>query len=106
MDEDGTTAADGTTLLVGETWFDPIKAGIRERVRGFIEELIEQELETALGRGRYERGASAPTGYRNGRRERQLIGSFGPVWISAPRARIANPIWASGQCAASTRPDT
>jgi putative transposase len=89
MDKDSTTAANGTTLFAGEAWFDPIEAGIRERVRGFIEELIEQELETALGRGRYERDASAPKGYRNGRRERQLTGSFGPVRISVPRARLA-----------------
>ena len=60
MDEGSTKAANGTTLFAGEAWFDPIEAGIRERVRGFIEELIEQELETVLGRGRYERAASAP----------------------------------------------
>jgi len=90
MGEDSTrTDADGTTLFAGEGWFDPIEAGIRERVRGFIEELIEQELETVLGRGRYEREASAPKGYRNGTRERQLTGSFGPVQISVPRARLA-----------------
>jgi putative transposase len=89
MDKDSTTAADSTTLFAGAAWFDPIEAGIRERVRGFIETLIEQELETALRRGRYERDASEPKGYRNGRRERQLTGSFGPVRISVPRARLA-----------------
>src|SRR6195952_2826117 len=57
-------------------------------VRGFIEELIGQELDAALGRGRYERDAEAPKGYRNGTRERQLLGSFGPVEISVPRARM------------------
>jgi transposase-like protein len=88
MDEGSTTAVDGTTLFAGEAWFDPIEAGIRERVRGFIEELFEQELETALGRGRYERNTE-PKGYRNGTRERQLLGSFGPVAISVPRARLA-----------------
>jgi putative transposase len=61
-------------------------------VRGFIEALIEQELATALGRGRYERDASAPKGYRNGTRERQLTGSFGPVRISVPRARLATEV--------------
>ncbi len=88
MDEGSTTATDGTALFAGEAWFDPIEAGIRERVRGFIEELIEQELATALGRGRYERGGETPKGYRHGTRERQLLGSFGPVEISVPRARI------------------
>ncbi len=90
MDQDSTrTEADGTVLFAGEGWFDPIEAGIRERVRGFIEALIGQELETALGRGRYERGVEEPKGYRNGTRERQLLGSFGPVQISVPRARMA-----------------
>jgi len=90
MEETSTkTQADGTALFAGEAWFDPIEAGIRERVRGFIEELIGQELEAALGRGRYERDAETPKGYRNGTRERQLLGSFGPVEISVPRARMA-----------------
>lgn len=83
------TEADGTVLFAGEAWFDPIEAGIRDRVRGFIEALIGQELETALGRGRYERGVEEPKGYRNGTRERQLLGSFGSVQISVPRARMA-----------------
>ena len=81
--------SEATPLFAGEAWFDPIEAGIRERVRGFIEELIEQELETVLGRGRCERAAGEPKGYRNGTRERQLMGSFGPVTISVPRARMA-----------------
>ena len=89
MEDGSTTAADGTTLFTGAAWFDPIEAGIRERVRGFIEELIERELEAALGRGRCERAAGEPKGYRNGTRERQLTGSFGPVAISVPRARMA-----------------
>ena len=29
-------------------------------------------------------------GYRHGRRERQLLGSFGPATISVPRARLGN----------------
>ena len=31
---------DGAALFAGEAWFDPIEAGIRDRVHGFIEELI------------------------------------------------------------------
>jgi putative transposase len=84
-----TTEADSTELFEGEAWFDPIEAGIRERVRGFIEELLEQELTAALGRERHERSADAPSGYRNGTRTRRLLGSFGPVQISVPRARMA-----------------
>ncbi len=90
MEETSTkTQADGTLLFAGDAWFDPIEAGIRDRVRGFIEELLEQELTAALGRTRHERAEGEPTGYRNGTRERQLLGSFGPVELSVPRARMA-----------------
>jgi len=89
MEQNSTkTDADGTTLFTGDGWFDPIEAGIRERVRGFIEELIGQELDAALGRGRYERNAETSKGYRNGTREHQLLGSFGPLELSVPRARM------------------
>ena len=92
MGDDSTTtqAAQAAFLFAGEAWFDPIEAGIRERIRGFIEALFEEELTTALGRGRCERSVGAPSGYRNGTRERQLLGSFGPVQVSVPRARMAN----------------
>src|SRR3954451_17839465 len=87
MEQNSTTAeADGTELFAGEAWFDPIEAGVRDRLRGFIEELLEQELTQALGRSRHERAAAEPNGYRNGTRERRLLGSFGPVQISVPRA--------------------
>jgi transposase-like protein len=84
------TGTDSSELFAGEAWFDPIEAGIRERVRGFIQELLEQELTTALGRARHERAGGEPKGYRNGTRERRLLGSFGPVQISVPRARMAD----------------
>ena len=85
-----TTEAADTPLFAGEGWFDPIETSIRGRVRGFIEELLEQELAAALGRSRSERVAGEPKGYRNGRRERQLLGSFGPAEISVPQARMAD----------------
>ena len=74
-------------LFAGEAWFDPIEAGIRGRIRGFIETMLEEELTAALGRERYERGQSK--GHRHGKRERQLLGSFGPVTVNVPRARLA-----------------
>jgi len=90
MEQNSTTAeTDGRDLFAGDAWFDPIEAGVRDRVRGFIEELLEEELTAALGRSRHERAAAEPNGYRNGTRERRLLGSFGPVQISVPRARMA-----------------
>ena len=82
------TSTDTAPLFAGEAWFDPIEAGLRDRVRGFIEEMIEQELAAVLGRERYERDGGNK-GYRNGTRERQLTGSFGAVNIHVPRARLA-----------------
>src|ERR671938_488717 len=89
MAQDSTTDADGTGLFAGEAWFDPIEAGVRDRIRGFIEELLEQELTAALGRARCERAVGGAKGYRNGTRARQLLGSFGPVEVEVPRARMA-----------------
>src|ERR1700716_3707475 len=90
-------AAEGT-LFVGGDWFDPLEAGVRTRIRGFIEELLEAELDAALGRDRYERprlsetgvggGPVVGAGHRHGHRERQLIGTFGPVTVRVPRARL------------------
>jgi putative transposase len=88
--------AEGDVFL-GENWFDPLEAAVRTRVRGFIEELLEAELDAALTRKRYERpslseteAAKAPgaAGHRHGHRERQLMGTFGPVRVRVPRARL------------------
>src|SRR4051812_29300008 len=87
MDKDSSKGTAEQGLFAGEAWFDPIEAGLRGRIRGFIEELVEQELEAALGRGRYER-AGAAAGHRHGHRTRRLTGSFGPVEIAVPRARL------------------
>jgi len=105
MEETSTkTQADGTMLFAGDAWFDPIEAGIRDRVRGFIQELLEQELTAALGRTRHERAAGEPKGYRNGTRERQLLGSFGPVELSVPRARMATEGGATQEWRSATLP--
>ena len=90
-------AAEGT-LFLGDDWFDPLETGVRSRIRGFIEELLEAELDAALGRDRYERPQLAETcgggravmgaGHRHGHRERQLMGTFGPVTVRVPRARL------------------
>ena len=90
-------AAEGT-LFLGDDWFDPLETGVRTRIRGFIEELLEAELAAALGRDRYERPQLAEArpggqavigaGHRHGHRDRQLMGTFGPVTVRVPRARL------------------
>src|SRR5262249_19647408 len=84
-----------------DNWFDPIESGIRDRVRGFIETTIETELTDALSRSRYARrkescegdssNGTTITGHRHGHRSRKLLGSFGPVEIAVPRARLNKP---------------
>src|SRR6202048_787950 len=78
------------TLFLGDDWFDPLEAG--------VEELLEAELDVALGRDRYERPRLAETGvggrpvvgagHRHGHRQRGLMGTFGPVTVRVPRARL------------------
>ena len=71
---------------------DPLEAEVRLRIRGFIEALLEAELEAALSRRRYEHssGLSAGLGHRHGHRERGLMGTFGAVTLSVPRAHGAD----------------
>jgi hypothetical protein len=44
--------ATDTAAQLFDNWFDPIENGVRERVRGLIEELIRCELDGALSRPR------------------------------------------------------
>lgn len=87
MEQDSTAPA-AAEVFEGAAWFDPIEAGLRERMRGFIETMLEEELTAALGRGRYRRGGTAAGGYRHGMRHRQLLGSFGRLEIAVPRGRV------------------
>jgi len=86
--------APGAELFLGDKWFDPLEAGVRTRIRGFIEEMLEAELDGALSRERYRRlAATDPSGavvrgHRHGHRERKLLGTFGPVRVCVPRARL------------------
>ena len=81
------TYNDAPLPLLGADWFDPLEAGVRQRIRSFIEAMLESELDAALNRGRYER-AGPPQGHRHGHRERQIVGTFGPTTVSVPRARL------------------
>ena len=91
----GSDAEIGVGLL--DEWFDPIKAGLRDRVRELIQTMIENELEAVLSRPRYARrpkadpenyGACSVAGHRHGHRSRSLLGTFGRVEIAVPRARL------------------
>jgi putative transposase len=81
-----------------DNWFDPIETEVRARAREFIEELIRGELDAALARPRYGRSQMAGSderagvaGHRHGSRTRSLTGTFGPVEIAVPRARLDGP---------------
>ena len=86
--------ATDTAAQLFDNWFDPIENGVRERARGFIEELIQCELDAALSRRRYGRakpgdsGPASSVGHRHGSRTRSLTGSFGKTEITVPRARL------------------
>jgi putative transposase len=80
-------AVDEEMPMLGADWFDPLESGIREQIRYFIQGMLEEELQAALGRSRYGRSASA-AGHRNGHRDRQLTGTFGRMTVSVPRARL------------------
>src|SRR5260370_8884693 len=91
----GSSAEIGVGLL--DEWFDPIEAGLRDRVRDYIQTMIESELEAVLSRPRYARrpkadpeneGAGGVAGHRHGHRSRSLLGTFGRVEIAVPRARL------------------
>jgi putative transposase len=81
-----------------DDWFDPIETAVRGRARQFIEELICGELDAALARPRYGRskmagdeGRGGVAGHRHGSRTRSLTGTFGPLEIAVPRARLNTP---------------
>jgi len=81
---------------VFDSWFDVLETEVRGRVRGFIQTMIEEELEATLMRPRYGRRAggsaseaiAAVTGHRHGHRPRTLTGTFGRVELDMPRARL------------------
>jgi putative transposase len=85
-----------TAVDLFDNWFDPIEAGLRDRVRELIQAMFEGELDEVLSRPRYARHpwsgetqeVAGITGHRHGHRSRSLLGSFGQVKINVPRARL------------------
>jgi transposase-like protein len=108
-------AAVAAESLLFDDWFDAIEDGVRARVRGFIETMLEEELSGALSRPRYGRrkpdeedGAPTVVGVRHGHRERTLTGTFGKTRIAVPRARLTGADgktseWKSGSLRAYQR---
>jgi transposase-like protein len=88
-----------TATHLFDNWFDPIETELRDRVREFLQAMLEAELDEALGRSRYSRrtqscDSEAPTkvtGHRHGHRSRSLLGTFGQVKVDVPRARLNTP---------------
>ena len=85
-----------TAAYLFDDWFDPIEAGLRDRVRDFIETMIRTEFDAALVRPRYARQRAASgggdgcvymidisvlSGERDGARTRDLLikSSFIPI---------------------------
>src|SRR5882672_1961883 len=92
---DSSQLAAETASRLFDNWFDPIETEVRARSRQFIEELLRGELDAALARPRYGRSQTAGnegradvTGHRHGSRTRSLTGTFGPIEIAVPRARL------------------
>ena len=91
----------GAAEQLFDNWFDPIEAGLRDRAREFLQSMLEAELDEVLARTRYVRRAkpcesdsgvaSGIAGHRHGHRPRSLLGTFGPVEIAVPRARLNTP---------------
>jgi hypothetical protein len=46
------TAAIAAGTMLFDDWFDPIEDAVRERVRGVIETIMEEELDATLSRPR------------------------------------------------------
>jgi transposase-like protein len=95
---DSVQPVDEAASRLFDKWFDPIEMQVRARAREFIEELIRSELDAALARPRYGRGREAGdegragvSGHRHGSRTRSLTGTFGPIEIAVPRARLNTP---------------
>jgi transposase-like protein len=73
-------------LLAPPADFHDLETLVRGRVREMIVDILDEEVEGALGASHRER-TQARTGYRHGSRPpRRLMTSFGPVEVEVPRA--------------------
>ena len=87
-----------TAVHLLDDWFDPIEAGLRDRVRELIQTMIESAARgsaltpalcsPARGGSQVVGAGGVATGHRHGHRSRSLLGTFGRVEIAVPRARL------------------
>ena len=80
-------------MLVGEGWHGGLAAGIRGRIRVFIEELLQEELIAALGRVSFEIADGTTSEWH-----REM-----PAGVSAPHEEIDALIAGSYLAATNTR---
>jgi len=66
---------------------DDLTEVIRKSVRGVIEQILDEEMNVALGAGRYERMRDRK-GYRHGSEPREISTGLGEVTMLVPRGRI------------------
>lgn len=83
---------ESNTLYRGEATveFEHLEEWVRLKIQGFIQEMLEEEVEALLCRGRYQRrkAVDAPGGYRNGHGKPRRIGlKTGTVTVRRPRVR-------------------
>lgn len=68
---------------------DPLTAHLRGQVQAWLQALVEAEIETALGAGRYARVEQGQRrGYRHASRQRHVTTSLGPTAVRVPRGRF------------------
>ncbi len=77
-------------LLSREDRFEILEQALRQKTRGWIEWMVNEELEAALGMRRHERGEGR-RGYRKGKRERSFTCRNGKHTIEMPRGEFFEP---------------
>jgi len=71
--------------------YEELENYVRMKAQGFIQDVLEEEMDIFLGRSRYERkkkGIDIPEGYRNGHgKPRKFILMNGTITVRRPRVR-------------------
>jgi transposase-like protein len=89
-------------LLRGERWGDqepvenPLKGFVRGVAQYMLQVTIEDEVTEFLGRGRYQRGARARAGLRNGYEPKGIQSEVGLMELEVPQLRATREKFRSG----------